>query len=130
MLPYQKIIQSKIIQKSSGFLGEGQEYYDNATARSVIWLITFEVTDVLPEEGLIILSAIEGSDVQEDSYGRPTRLVPKRQNLHFRDAEGHPTSIWEELAFLDGPMASWSTICFIHPVQAKSGYGEPLDIWL
>jgi len=67
---------------------------------------SYEVTDVLPEEGLIILSAIEGSDVQEDSYGRPTRLVPKRQNLHFRDAEGHPTSIWEELAFIDGPMSS------------------------
>lgn len=64
----------------------------------------YEVTDILPDEGLIILSADEGSDVQDDSYGRPHRLVPKRHNLHFRDAEGHPTSIWEDMAFLDGPL--------------------------
>ncbi|MFQ5345479.1 MAG: hypothetical protein ACE5DZ_05915 [Mariprofundus sp.] len=64
----------------------------------------YEVTDLLPEEGLMILSADDGSDVQEDSYGRPHRLVPKRQNLKFRDAEGYPSSIWEELAFLDGPL--------------------------
>ncbi len=64
----------------------------------------YEVTDLLPEEGLLILSADEGTDVQEDSYGRPNRLVPKRQNLKFRDAEGCPSSIWDELAFLDGPL--------------------------
>jgi len=64
----------------------------------------YEVTDLLPEEGLLILSADEGTDVQEDSYGRPNRLVPKRQNLKFRDAEGYPSSIWDELAFLDGPL--------------------------
>jgi len=64
----------------------------------------YEITDLLPEEGLLILSADEGSDVQEDSYGRPNRLVPKRQNLRFRDAEGCPSSIWDELAFLDGPL--------------------------
>ncbi len=64
----------------------------------------YEVTDLLPEEGLMILSADEGTDVQEDSYGRPNRLVPKRQNLKFRDAEGCPSSIWDELAFLDGPL--------------------------
>jgi len=64
----------------------------------------YEVTDLLPEEGLIILSSDGSSDLQEDSYGRPSRLVPKRQNLRFRDAEGHPTSIWSDLAFLDGPL--------------------------
>jgi len=64
----------------------------------------YEVTDLLPAEGLMILSADDGSDVQEDSYGRPHRLVPKRQNLKFRDAEGCPSSIWDELAFLDGPI--------------------------
>ncbi len=64
----------------------------------------YEVTDLLPEEGLLIISSDDGSDVQEDSYGRPHRLVPKRQNLKFRDAEGNPSSIWDELAFLDGPV--------------------------
>jgi len=64
----------------------------------------YEVTDLLPDEGLMILSADDGSDVQEDSYGRPHRLVPRRQNLKFRDAEGCPSNIWDELAFLDGPL--------------------------
>ena len=35
--------------------------------------------------------------------GQPVR-VPKQQALRFRDAEGHPTNIWEELSFLDGPL--------------------------
>jgi len=64
----------------------------------------YEVCDLLPEEGLIILSADFSSDVQEDSYGRPNRLVPKRHSLKFRDVEGHPTAIWEDIAFLDGPL--------------------------
>jgi len=64
----------------------------------------YEVTDLLPAEGLLILSSDDGCDVQDDSYGRPHRLGPKRQNLKFRDAEGNPSSIWNELAFLDGPV--------------------------
>ena len=63
-----------------------------------------EVTDLLPEEGLLIISSDRGCDVQEDSYGRAHRLVPKRQNLKFRDAEGNPSTVWDELTFLDGPL--------------------------
>lgn len=65
---------------------------------------SYEITDLMPEEDLLILSADEGADVQEDSYGRAHRLVPHQQNLRFRDAEGHPTHIWDEMAFLDGPL--------------------------
>jgi len=65
----------------------------------------YEVTDLLAAEGLVILSSADGEDVQEDSYGRPSRMVPKRLELYFRDAHGQPTSIWEDLAFLDGPLA-------------------------
>jgi len=64
----------------------------------------YEVIDLLVEEGLIILSSAGGEDVQEDSYGRPNRLVPRSQQLRFRDAHGQPTSIWVELTFLDGPL--------------------------
>jgi len=64
----------------------------------------YEVTDLLSEEGLMILSSEDGEDVQEDSYGRPSRLVPKRQQLRFRDVHGQPTGVWEDLAFLDGPL--------------------------
>jgi len=67
--------------------------------------VEYEVTDLLHEEGLMILSACDCNDVQEDIYGRPHRLVPKRQNLRFRDSDGQPTGIWQDMAFLDGPMA-------------------------
>jgi len=62
----------------------------------------YEVTDLVLDEDLIILSADEGTDVQEDSYGRAHRLVPRQQSLRFRDAEGKPTHIWEDVSFLDG----------------------------
>jgi hypothetical protein len=64
----------------------------------------YEITDFVPDEDLIILSADQEESVQEDSYGRASRMVPKQQSLRFRDAEGNPTHIWEELAFLDGPL--------------------------
>ncbi|MDQ7011666.1 MAG: hypothetical protein Q9M29_07590 [Mariprofundaceae bacterium] len=64
----------------------------------------YEVTDLVLDEDLIILSAETGEDVQEDSYGRAHRLVPRQQSLRFRDAEGHPTHIWEDVSFLDGPL--------------------------
>lgn len=63
---------------------------------------TYEITDIVLDEDLMILSADEDSEVQEDSYGRAHRLVPKQQGLRFRDAEGHPTNLWQDLEFLDG----------------------------
>ena len=65
---------------------------------------TYEIVDILFEEDLLILVADEGVDVQEDSYGRANRLVPHQHNLRFRDADGCATHIWEEFAFLDGPL--------------------------
>ncbi|MDX8398118.1 MAG: hypothetical protein R8K49_07360 [Mariprofundaceae bacterium] len=66
---------------------------------------SYELIDVLIEDGLLILSADEGADVQEDSYGRAHRLVPHQQNLRFRDAEGQASHVWQEIAFLDGPLS-------------------------
>jgi len=66
----------------------------------------YEITDYVPDEDLMILSADSEEDMQEDSYGRAHRMVPRQEILRFRDAEGHPTNIWEELSFLDGPLHS------------------------
>jgi hypothetical protein len=63
----------------------------------------YEITDMLLDQDLIILSADEGSEVQEDSYGRAHRMVPRQQGLRFRDAEGHPTNLWQDMEFLDDP---------------------------
>jgi hypothetical protein len=62
----------------------------------------YEITDIVLDEDLMILSADEDSEVQEDSYGRAHRLVPRQQSLRFRDAEGHPTNLWQDLEFIDG----------------------------
>ncbi len=63
-----------------------------------------QITDVLWEEGLLILSADDDMEVQDDSYGRPHRMVPQQQSLHIRDAEGHASQVWDDVVFLDGPM--------------------------
>jgi hypothetical protein len=66
----------------------------------------YEIADLLPDDDLMVLASDEDTDVQEDSYGRAHRLVPKRQNLRFRDAEGKPSHIWEAMTFLDGPVSA------------------------
>jgi len=62
----------------------------------------YEITDLLADEDMLILSSKEDEDVQEDCFGRATRMVPKQQRLRFRDIEGNPTAIWEDFDFLDG----------------------------
>ncbi len=63
-----------------------------------------EISDLLVDEGIMILSSRDRDDMQEDVYGRAHRLVPRQHNLRFRDADGHPTHVWEDLTFLDGPL--------------------------
>ncbi|MDX8392823.1 MAG: hypothetical protein R8K53_09730 [Mariprofundaceae bacterium] len=65
----------------------------------------YEITDVVFSEDMMILSADSGTEMQEDSYGRAHRRVPKVQNLRFRDTSGLPTQAWEDVSFLDGPLA-------------------------
>jgi len=62
----------------------------------------YEITDLLADEDMLILSSREDEDVQEDCFGRATRMVPKQQRLRFRDVEGNPTAIWQDFDFLDG----------------------------
>jgi len=64
----------------------------------------YEITDVVFDEDMMILSSDSGTEMQEDSYGRAHRRVPKVQNLRFRDASDHPTQAWEDVSFLDGPI--------------------------
>lgn len=84
---------------------EDREALQRLIGRKVQYLdICYEITDLLIDEDLLVLSADEAADVQEDCFGRAHRMVPKQQNLKFRDSEGRPTHIWEEIAFLDGPL--------------------------
>lgn len=65
----------------------------------------YEITDIVYVEDMMILSADSDTIMQEDSYGRAHRRVPKVQNLRFRDAHGQPTQAWQDVAFIDGPLA-------------------------
>jgi hypothetical protein len=65
----------------------------------------YEITDILFDEDMMILSADTGTEMQEDSYGRAHRRVPKIQNLRFRDSNRQTTNIWEDVSFLDGPIS-------------------------
>jgi len=64
----------------------------------------YEITDLLAEEDMIILSSSCHESVQEDCFGRAHRMVPKQQRLRFRDAESKPTAIWEDFIFLNGAL--------------------------
>jgi len=66
----------------------------------------YEITDLLIEDDLLILSADNDVDLQEDSYGRAHRLVPRQHNLRFRDVDGQATHVWEDITFLDGALFS------------------------
>ena len=59
----------------------------------------FQIADVVFGEDLIVLQAIEDEDVQSDNFGRPHRLVPRTTKLRFRDTEGEPSHIWDEIVF-------------------------------
>ena len=64
----------------------------------------YEITDILPAEDMLILSSHEHDDVQEDLYGRATRMVPQQQRLRFRDAKGAATAVWDDFIFIDGAL--------------------------
>lgn len=64
----------------------------------------YYICDILMGEDMLILSSHDDKEVQDDSFGRATRMVPKQHNLKFRDAEGNPTAIWDEFIFLDGAL--------------------------
>jgi len=91
-------------------LGDNMQLKDEQSLRKMIGRRvrymgkSYEITDLLFEDDLLILSSNDGMDVQEDSYGRPSRMVPQQQNLRFRDADKQATHIWDDLIFLDGPM--------------------------
>ena len=77
-----------------GLIGRKVRYLDEV----------YEITDVLFDEDTLILSADDSTEMQEDSYGRAHRVVPKVRNLRFRDAAHEPTTIWDDVSFLDGPL--------------------------
>lgn len=84
-------------------LVDDEEEMRHLIGRKVRYLGHFyEVTDLLFDEDMMILSADTDTGLQEDSYGRAHRRVPKVQSLRFRDAQGNPTNIWEDVRFLDG----------------------------
>ncbi|MDX8389728.1 MAG: hypothetical protein R8M38_04465 [Mariprofundaceae bacterium] len=60
----------------------------------------YEVIDILFDEDMMILATDDHSDLQDDCYGRAHRRVPKRCELRFRNAEGEPTHIWDEITLL------------------------------
>lgn len=61
----------------------------------------YEIIDILIEEDALVLESRDCSHVQDDCYGRARRMVPEHTNLRFRDEQGKPTHIWDELTFVD-----------------------------
>ncbi len=64
----------------------------------------YSICDLLMDEDMMILASHCDKAVQDDVFGRATRMVPKQQRLRFKDKDGQPTAIWEDIIFLDGPL--------------------------
>ncbi|MDX8381798.1 MAG: hypothetical protein R8M14_06775 [Ghiorsea sp.] len=64
----------------------------------------YDICDILVDEKMLILASHCDKSVQDDSFGRATRMVPKQHRLRFCDDDGNATVIWDELIFLDGAM--------------------------
>ena len=64
----------------------------------------YVICDLLLDQDMLVLASDCDKAVQDDSFGRATRMVPKQHRLKFRDADGNPTAIWDEFASLDGAL--------------------------
>jgi len=61
----------------------------------------YEIADVLWEEGLMILHATDHKEVQNDSFGRPSRVVASEIRIHLRNSDGTPATTWQEMALIE-----------------------------
>jgi len=61
----------------------------------------YQIADVLWEDGLLILHASDRDQVQEDSFGRPSRVVPAERRLAIHNEDGSASSSWHELELID-----------------------------
>ncbi|MDX8412857.1 MAG: hypothetical protein R8J85_02110 [Mariprofundales bacterium] len=60
----------------------------------------YEIADVLWEEGLMILHATDHNEVQNDSFGRPSRVVASKLRIQLRNSDGTPASTWQEMELI------------------------------
>ncbi len=58
------------------------------------------IADLLWEEGWMILHATDREEVQNDSFGRPSRVVPGELRIPLRNSDGTPTTTWQEMELL------------------------------
>jgi len=58
------------------------------------------IADVLWEEGLMILHATDHNEVQNDSFGRPSRVVASEIRIHLRNSDGTPATTWQEMEMI------------------------------
>jgi len=59
------------------------------------------IADVLWEEGLMILHAMDRNEVQNDSFGRPHRVVASEVRIHLRNSDGTPSTRWQDLELVE-----------------------------
>jgi len=55
------------------------------------------ITDILWEDGLMILHATDHNEVQNDSFGRPSRVVASELRIQLRNSDGDPSTTWQEM---------------------------------
>lgn len=60
----------------------------------------YKIIDVVMDDGVMVAVDLHASSMQNDVYGRATRVVPQERTFMFRDHSGLPSHIWEDIRFI------------------------------
>jgi len=58
------------------------------------------IADILWEDGMMILHDIDHNEVQNDSFGRPSRVVPGEIRIQLRNSDGTPATTWQKMELI------------------------------
>ncbi|MDQ6962124.1 MAG: hypothetical protein Q9M28_06285 [Mariprofundaceae bacterium] len=60
----------------------------------------YKIIDVVMDDGVMVAVDLHATSMQNDVYGRATRVVPDEKTFLFRDHSGSPSHIWDDITFL------------------------------
>jgi len=60
----------------------------------------YKIIDIMMDDGVMVAVGLHETSVQNDVYGRATRVVPEERTFLFRDHRGTPSHIWDDIYFL------------------------------
>jgi len=60
----------------------------------------YKIIDVIMSDGVMVATDALETSMQDDVYGRATRVVPEERTFLFRHRSGTPSQVWDDITFL------------------------------